>query len=69
MILLKIQAVYTKVYSSLPRETADAPSLQAFKVILGGALSSLIWLGGATAGALDLDGLYGPFQPKPLCDS
>jgi len=42
MILLKIQAVYTKVYSSLPRETADAPSLEAFKVILGGALSSLI---------------------------
>jgi len=33
-----------KHWHMLPREVADAPSLEAFKVRLDGALSNLIWL-------------------------
>ena len=30
-------------WNRLPREAVDAPSLEAFKVMLDGALSTLIW--------------------------
>jgi len=33
-----------KHWSTLPREVVEAPSLEAFKVRLDGALSNLIWL-------------------------
>jgi len=33
-----------KPWHRLPREVVDAPSLEAFKARLDGALSSLIWL-------------------------
>jgi len=33
-----------KHWHSLPREVADGPSLETFKVKLDGALSNLIWL-------------------------
>jgi len=33
-----------KHWDRLPREAVDAPSLEAFKLRLGGALGSLIWL-------------------------
>ncbi|KAK4812297.1 hypothetical protein QYF61_014083 [Mycteria americana] len=55
----------------LPTEAVDAPSLEAFKVRLDGALSNLIqWkMSLPTAGGLDWIIFEGPFQPKPLCDS
>jgi len=33
-----------KHWNGLPREVVDAPSLETFKVRLGGALSNLVWL-------------------------
>ena len=33
-----------KCWNKLSREVVDAPSLETFKVSLGGALSNLIWL-------------------------
>ena len=48
----------------------DAPSLEAFKARLDGALDSLVlWLAALhTAGGLKLDD-RGPFQPRPFYDS
>ena len=58
-------------WSRLPSEVVDVPSLEAFKARLDGALSNLVY--GAVllpiAGGLKLDGLKGPFQPNPFCDS
>jgi len=55
-------------WDGLPREVGDAPSLEAFKARLDGALSNLVWLKMflLTAGGLPLEG---PFQPKASCDS
>ena len=55
----------------LPREVADAPSLEAFKARLDVALGSLVqWLVTlSTAEELKLDDLCGPFQPRPCYDS
>jgi len=39
----------------LPREAVNAPSLEAFKARLDGAVSSLVWRG------LELHHLKGPF--------
>jgi len=33
-----------KHWNRLPREVVEAPSLETFKVRLGGALSNLVWL-------------------------
>ena len=53
------------------REAVDTPSLEVLKARLDGALSSLIWWGAAlpTAGGLELNDLWGPFQPKTFYDS
>ena len=42
----------------------DAPFLGAFKARLDGAMGSL-----HGASGLELNDLYGPFQPKPFYDS
>ncbi|KAK4805314.1 hypothetical protein QYF61_018061 [Mycteria americana] len=46
-------------WKRLPREVADAPSLEVFKVRLDGALSNLVWwkVSLPTAGGLELDDL------------
>ena len=43
----------------------------SFKARLDGALSNLVWwkMSLLMAGGLEPDDLYGPFQPKPFCDS
>jgi len=48
-----------------------AASLAEFKARLDGALSTLGWgkVSLPTAGGLEPDDLYGPFQPKTFCDS
>ena len=48
-------------WNRLPREVVAAPFLGVFKSMLDGALNSLSWW---VEGGLELDGLYGPFQPK-----
>ena len=55
-------------WNGLPKEAVDAPSLEAFKARLDGALSNLVrWeVSLSAAGGLELDGLKGPFQLKPL---
>jgi len=55
----------------LPREAVAAPSLAGFKARLDGALSTLGWwkMSLLMAGGLEPGDLYGPFQPKPFCDS
>jgi len=55
----------------LPREAVDAPSLEAFKARLDGALSNLVWwkVSLLMAGGLEPDDLEGPFQPLPSYDS
>ena len=55
-------------WNRLPKEAVDAPSLEAFKARLDGALSNLVrWeVSLSAAGGLELDGLKGPFQLKPL---
>jgi len=55
----------------LPKEVADAPSLEAFKARLDVALGSLVWwlVTLHIAGGLKLDGHCGPFQTGPFCDS
>jgi len=54
--------------SVFPREVADAPSLETFKVRLDGALSNLIYwkMSLLIAERVKLDGLKSPFQRKPL---
>jgi len=55
-----------KHWNSLPKEVADAPSLETFKARLDGALSNLIWLKTSllTAGGLGWMTFKSPFQPK-----
>jgi len=57
-----------KHWHRLPREVADAPSLEMFKVRLYGAPSNLIWLKMSllTAGRLDQMTFNGTFQSKVL---
>ena len=56
--------------AQLPREVVDTPSLEMLKARLDGAVGSLCWWGAASPWqGSELDGLWGPFQPKPLCDS
>ena len=58
-------------WSRFHREAVDAPTLEAFKARLDGALSNLVQreLFLPVAGELELDDLKGPFQPKPFYDS
>lgn len=44
--------------------------LETFTVKLDGALSTLVWweVSLPVAGRSELDGLQGPFRPKPFCD-
>ena len=58
-------------WNRLPKEVADAPSLEAFKARLDVALGSLVWWLATlhTAGGLKLDDHCGPFQPRPFYDS
>jgi len=55
----------------LPREAVAAPSLAVLKARLDGAWSTLGWwkMSLLMAGGMELNNLYGPFQPKPFCDS
>ena len=59
----------------LPREAVGAPSLEVSNSRLDGALGSLGWyqiwrvVVLPVAGRLELDDPWGPFQPKPFCDS
>ena len=55
---------------ALPKEAADAPSLQAFKARLDVALGSLVWWLATLhiAGGLKLNDHYDPFQPRPFYD-
>ena len=52
----------------MPKEAVDASSLEAFKARLDVALGSLVWWLATLhiAGGLKLDGLCGPFQPRPF---
>ena len=54
----------------MPKEVVDAPSLEAFKVRLDVALSSLVWWLATLhiAGGLKLDDHYFPFQPRSFYD-
>ena len=57
-----------RYWNRLPSKAVDAPSLEAFKARLDGALSNPVqWE--PIAGGLELNDLKGPFQPKPFCDS
>ena len=60
-----------KHWNRLPREMVDAPSLEAFKARLDGALSNLIQLKMSLliAGELDQRTFQGVFQPKAFYDS
>jgi len=55
----------------LPREVADAPSLETFKARLDGALINLIQLKMSLlmAAGLDWMAFKGPFQHKPFYHS
>ena len=55
-------------WNRLPSEVVDAPSLEAFKARLDGAVSNLAYreVSLPIAGRLELDDLKGPFQPKPF---
>jgi len=57
--------------SALPRQVADAPSLEAFKARLDMAPGSLVWWLTTlpVAEGMKLDDHYGPFQPRPFYDS
>ena len=57
-------------WNRLPKEVVDAPSLEAFKARLDGALSNLVYreVSLPIAGGFELDDLKGPFQPKLFCD-
>ena len=56
-------------WNRLPSEVVDTS--EVFKVRLDGTLSSLVWreVSLPIAGALELDDLKDPFQPKTLYDS
>ena len=58
-------------WNRLLKEAVDAPSLDAFRTRLDVALGSLVWWLATLhiAGGLKLDDHYGPFQPRPFCDS
>ena len=52
------------------QRSCGAPSLEAFKARLDGVLGSLSWWGQpCPRQGLGGRGLWGPFQPKPFCDS
>lgn len=55
-------------WNRLPREAADAPSLEASKTRLDGAIGSLIWWVATLlmAEGLELNGLQGSFQSQPF---
>jgi len=57
-------------WNRLPSEVVDAPSLEAFKARLDGAVSNLAYreVSLPIAGRLELDDLKDPFQPKPFCE-
>ena len=58
-------------WNRLPIEGVDAPSLEAFKARLDGALRNLVKreVSLPIAGGLELHDLNGPFEPKPFYDS
>ena len=55
-------------WNRLPKEVVVAPSLEAFKASLDGALGKLVWWLATMhiAGGLKLDDHCGPFQPRPF---
>ena len=53
----------------MPSEAVDAPSLEAFKARLDGALSNLVLVSLPIAGGLELDDLKDPLQPESFYDS
>ena len=59
-----------KHWNGLPREAVEAPSLEAFKARLDGALRDLVWskMSLLTAGGLGWMTSKGPLQPKAFCD-
>ena len=58
-------------WNRLPSRVVNAPSLEAFKARLDGALSNLIYreMFLPIAGGLELDDLKSPFQTKPSYNS
>ena len=58
-------------WDRLPSEVVGAPSLEALKARLDGAVSNLVKskMSLPIAEGLELDDLKGPFQPKPFYDS
>ena len=58
-------------WNRLREEVVDAPSLEALKARLDGALGSLVWrlVTLHIAGGLKLDDHCGPFQPRTFYDS
>ena len=58
-------------WNRLPKEVVDAPSLETFKARLDVAPGSLVWwlVTLHIARGLKLNDHYGPFQPRPFCDS
>ena len=59
----------------MPRETVDTPSLEAFKARLDEALGNVIIVSDFMAGnpaygrGMELDDLWGSFQPKSFHDT
>ena len=55
-------------WNRLPREAVDAPSLEAFKARMDGAVSNLVYreVSLPTAGGLEPGDLKCPFQPIPF---
>ena len=66
---LNIKLVFLTLQSKC--EAVNSPSLETFKARLDGALSNLVYreVSLPIAEGLELDGLKGPFQPKPFHDS
>ena len=64
-----------RCWNRLPRDDVDAPYLEVFKATLDGGLGNLLlyqtWrlVALPVAGQLELDDPWGPFQPKPFCNS
>jgi len=58
-------------WNTLPKESGDAPSLDAFKASLDVALGSLVWWLATLhiAGGLELDDHCGSFQPRAFYNS
>ena len=69
--LSSVPASGARHWHRLPQEVVDAPSLEAFKVRLDGALSNLIELKTSllSAGWLGWMAFKGPSQPKAFYDS